>query len=403
MSKKFLVPIDMNQLEVQNMRMQNLASAPASPVKGQIYYNTTTNKAMVWDGSNWIPWEVGASIQPASNTPQMDGTAAVGTSVKYAREDHVHPSDTTKVDKVSGKGLSTNDYTTTDKNKLAGIEAGAQVNDPVDTAMSSSSTNAVQNKVIKAYVDSAVGAVDAMRFKGTIGTGGDVTTLPTSGVKVGDTYRVITAGTYAGETCEVGDLIIATATTPTWTVAQTNIDGAITDVETTGNGNAVTSVTKNGNKITANKGSTFLTSHRTYTQFTGKPTANATPGFGDTVTISQISQSTTGQVSGTGRTITIPNATATYLDDGLFSHNDKAELDDLITNLAGVKNDIAILNAGQTSVVVHADIVSYTAYDETTDEEVCLDVANNGNTTTFSIAQAYGSDIDIRYLGIATA
>lgn len=33
-----------------------------------------------------------------------------------------------KVDKVSGKGLSTNDYTTTEKNKLAGIQAGAQVN-----------------------------------------------------------------------------------------------------------------------------------------------------------------------------------------------------------------------------------------------------------------------------------
>lgn len=33
-----------------------------------------------------------------------------------------------KVDKVSGKQLSTNDYTTTEKNKLSGIEAGAQVN-----------------------------------------------------------------------------------------------------------------------------------------------------------------------------------------------------------------------------------------------------------------------------------
>jgi len=33
-----------------------------------------------------------------------------------------------KVDKVSGKGLSTEDYTTAEKNKLAGIEAGAQVN-----------------------------------------------------------------------------------------------------------------------------------------------------------------------------------------------------------------------------------------------------------------------------------
>lgn len=33
-----------------------------------------------------------------------------------------------KVDKVSGKGLSTNDYTTTEKNKLDGIEPGAQTN-----------------------------------------------------------------------------------------------------------------------------------------------------------------------------------------------------------------------------------------------------------------------------------
>lgn len=33
-----------------------------------------------------------------------------------------------KVDKVSGKGLSTNDYTTAEKNKLEGIEAGSQAN-----------------------------------------------------------------------------------------------------------------------------------------------------------------------------------------------------------------------------------------------------------------------------------
>lgn len=33
-----------------------------------------------------------------------------------------------KVDKVAGKGLSTEDYTTSEKNKLAGVAAGAQVN-----------------------------------------------------------------------------------------------------------------------------------------------------------------------------------------------------------------------------------------------------------------------------------
>lgn len=38
---------------------------------------------------------------PATANPLMDGTAAVGSSAKYAREDHVHPSDTTKAAKSS--------------------------------------------------------------------------------------------------------------------------------------------------------------------------------------------------------------------------------------------------------------------------------------------------------------
>ena len=41
----------------------------------------------------------------------MNGTAAVGTSVKYAREDHVHPSDTSRVPTsrtINGKALSSN-------------------------------------------------------------------------------------------------------------------------------------------------------------------------------------------------------------------------------------------------------------------------------------------------------
>lgn len=58
-----------------------------------------------------------------------------------------------KVDKVVGKGLSENDYTTTEKQKLAGIEAGAQVNTPIDSAFSDSSTNPVQNKVVKGALD----------------------------------------------------------------------------------------------------------------------------------------------------------------------------------------------------------------------------------------------------------
>lgn len=61
----------------------------------------------------------------STTSPKMNGTAAVGTENAFARGDHVHPSDTTKVDKVEGKQLSTNDYTNDEKTKLAGIAEGA--------------------------------------------------------------------------------------------------------------------------------------------------------------------------------------------------------------------------------------------------------------------------------------
>lgn len=72
--------------------------------------------------------------------------------------------------------------------------------------------------------------VDAMRFRGTLGTGGTVTALPASGL-VGDTYKVITAGTYAGHVAEVGDTFVRAGTgsgTADWLVLQGNVDGAVT-------------------------------------------------------------------------------------------------------------------------------------------------------------------------------
>lgn len=62
------------------------------------------------------------------------------------------------VKKESGKGLSTNDYTTDEKNKLAGIDSQANKT-VVDTALNTTSTNPVQNKVVKAALDNKVDSV----------------------------------------------------------------------------------------------------------------------------------------------------------------------------------------------------------------------------------------------------
>ena len=56
------------------------------------------------------------------------GTMAYENKTSYSSATQVNTALGNKVDKVSGKGLSTNDYTTDEKNKLSGIAAGAEVN-----------------------------------------------------------------------------------------------------------------------------------------------------------------------------------------------------------------------------------------------------------------------------------
>lgn len=93
----------------------------------------------------------------STTTPSMDGTASAGTETAFARGDHVHPHDSTKVDKVNGKGLSTNDYTTVEKEKLAGIEAGAQVNPTNVSAFTNDAGYLTQHQDISGKVDKVSG------------------------------------------------------------------------------------------------------------------------------------------------------------------------------------------------------------------------------------------------------
>lgn len=107
----------------------------------------------------------------------------------------------------------------------------------VQTTLASSSTAIPTAAAVVAAIDNKITAADAMIYKGTLGTDGTVTKVPANGYKVGWTYKVITAGTYAGIKCEVGDMLIAinngpvsgtTVVNADWTVVQANIDGAVT-------------------------------------------------------------------------------------------------------------------------------------------------------------------------------
>lgn len=54
MAINYLNSIDLNKNELQNGVIHVLATAPQSPVKGQIYYNSTNDRLYFYDGANWI-------------------------------------------------------------------------------------------------------------------------------------------------------------------------------------------------------------------------------------------------------------------------------------------------------------------------------------------------------------
>ena len=155
-------------------------------------------------------------------------------------------------------------------------------------APGTNTTQIATTQFVTNAISSGIAAADAMVFKGTLGTGGTVETLPTT-YATGWTYRVIEAGTFAGQQCEIGDLVIALTSRSgsenqdaDWTVAQTNIDGAITEI----NSSASVSVTGTGSSRTIALPVSGVTAG-TYRNVTVNDKGIVTGGNNNTATIAE--------------------------------------------------------------------------------------------------------------------
>ena len=86
-----------------------------------------------------------------------------------------------------------------------------------DTTVTQDSSNLITSGAVWTAIDNLP---EPMVFKGSLGTGGTITALPVNGsASIGDTYKVITAGTYASKAAKVGDTFICltkTSSANTW-------------------------------------------------------------------------------------------------------------------------------------------------------------------------------------------
>ena len=384
---KILSNLDLVTNELQNAVIQPLSSAPSTAKLGQIYYNSTDKKLYQYNGTAWVV--VGVTYTQAfgsvtSNSVPLTLTGSDGTvstvNIKGAGGATLSMSGstltiTTANDNTTytftGTASATNYVITITPSSgtaqtvtipLATASVAGLV--VVDNTMSASSTNPVQNKIVKAYVDAIIAANNGLVYKGTVNSSSDIPTT----YNIGWLYVVGTAGTYVGQTCEVGDMLIAVVArtgsgnlNSDWDVIQTNINGAITSIS----GTAPITVTGSGASRTV---------------------AHANSG---------VTAGTYGGLS--GNVITIPTITV-----NAFGH-----VTSVTTSTQAVPLSLTLtLTAGQTTVsntsTAFSKIVGVVARDATTYEQIVVDGAFNPSapSMTFTIAQTYANNItiDIAYL-----
>lgn len=120
---KYLSNIDLCKNELQNAVLQNLASAPADPKAGQIYFDSASSKFYGYNGSGWV--DLGQVLTGASIVSLINASSSIldDNNLSAAAQDaigkrHSH-ANTTVLNAMEQA------FTTALKNKLDGITANA--------------------------------------------------------------------------------------------------------------------------------------------------------------------------------------------------------------------------------------------------------------------------------------
>lgn len=185
-----------NGLEILDVypTLSDLQTAHPTGSPGDAYQVGSSSSFIlyIWSASQnaWVNAGSLSSPSPSSASPSMNGTASAGSSMLYSRGDHVHPSDTSKLDKSSTNGVYA-------------VENGSQT-------MLTATVNPQQDALVKWDTNGTLNAnavdTDTARIQGNVSA--DTGVFQTSVT----TDDLTASGNISADTIEVTDNLILNST-----------------------------------------------------------------------------------------------------------------------------------------------------------------------------------------------
>ncbi len=187
---------------------QTLASGDYSTASGNA--TTASGRGSHAEGAMTVAERNYSTVVGTGNDPQAEDIFEVGNGHVTNDEGEVLPEDQQTHSNAfrvteDGTAVAQKDFQLEDGTKLSNRESLA--NKVTSIGASPTDIQYPSAKAVKAYVDALP---HPMTFKGSLGTGGTISTLPSASAdNEGYTYKVITSGTYSGQQADEGDTFIS--------------------------------------------------------------------------------------------------------------------------------------------------------------------------------------------------